>query len=67
MRISVFSFVLVCAAIAGCTNAGQVYTVSCSGTGTECNARAADICPAGYDIDSATLNPYERTMIVRCK
>ena len=67
MRISVLSFLLVCAAIAGCTNAGQVYTVSCGGAGAECYARAAKICPAGYDIDSATLNPYERAMIVRCK
>ena len=37
--------------------------VSCGGTGAECYARAAEICPEGYD----TVNPYERRMMVRCK
>jgi len=67
MRISVFSFLLVCAALAGCTSTAQVYKVSCGGTGAECYARAAKICPAGYDTVNSTVNPYERTMIVRCK
>jgi hypothetical protein len=67
MRISMLSFLLVFAAIAGCTNAGQVFTVSCGSTGANCNAGAAEICPAGYDTVNSTLNPYERTMMVRCK
>lgn len=38
----------------------------------DCLARAAEICPAGYDIVTATqesvplVNPYERSMYVRC-
>ena len=67
MRVSMLSILLVCATIAGCSNAGQVFTVSCGGTGADCNARAAEICPAGYDTVNSTLNPYERTMMVRCK
>jgi hypothetical protein len=67
MRVSMLSFLLVCAVIAGCTKAGEVFTVSCGGTGADCNARAAEICPAGYDTVNSTVNAYERTMIVRCK
>jgi hypothetical protein len=73
MHVSMPSFLLVCATmlvcatIAGCTNAGQVFTVSCGGTGVDCNARAAEICPAGYDTVNSTLNAYGRTMMVRCE
>jgi hypothetical protein len=67
MRVSTLSFLLLFAVTSGCTNAGQVFTVSCGGAGADCNARAAEICPAGYDTVNSTLNAYERTMIVRCK
>jgi hypothetical protein len=67
MRFSMLSFLFVCAAIAGCTNAGQVFTVSCGGTGAACDAKAAEICPAGFDTVNSTVNPYKRTMMVRCK
>ena len=67
MRVSMLSFLLVCATIAGCTNAGQVFKVTCGGTGADCNARAAEICPAGYDTVNSTLNAYGRTMTVRCE
>ena len=67
LRISMPSFLLLCTALAGCTTAGQVATVTCGGTGADCYAKAAEICSADFDIVTTTLNPYERTMTVRCK
>ena len=67
LRISMPSLLLLCAALAGCSNAGQPFTVTCGGTGADCYAKAAEICPADYDIHNTTLNPYERTMMGRCK
>lgn len=71
-------------ALAACTTArqtalpggGQGYAIGCSGiqhTMDDCYARAAEMCPAGYDIVAAdeestpVINPYQRSMYVRCR
>jgi hypothetical protein len=75
---------LIVSSLTGCTTArpsalpggGQGYAVGCGGiqhTMDDCLARAADICPAGYDIVTATqesvpfINPYQRSMYIRCR
>jgi hypothetical protein len=69
--------------LAACANAhpsalpggGTGYAIGCSGiqnTMDDCYAKAAQICPAGYDVAAATqefvpiINPFERSMYVRC-
>jgi hypothetical protein len=49
------SFLLMCAAIACCTKAGRSSLSASAGTGGDCNARAAEICPAGYDTVDSTV------------
>ena len=78
--ISLFALII----LASCTTAhptalpggGQGYMVGCSGiqhTMTDCYARSAEICPAGYDIvatdQSSTpfINPYNRSMFIQCR
>lgn len=70
--------------LAACTTAhptalpggGQGYEIGCGGiqhTMDDCLARAAGVCPAGYDIVTTTqesvplINPYERSMYIRCQ
>ena len=52
------------------------YMIGCGGiqhTMADCYAKAAETCPGGYDIVGATaesvpiINPYERTMMVKCR
>ncbi len=75
---------LIVSSLTGCTTArtmalpggGQGYAIGCGGiqhTMDDCLAHAAEICPGGYDIVTATqesvplIHPYERSMYVRCK
>jgi hypothetical protein len=74
---------LAAASLAGCASAKQIalpggrpgYMVSCSGiqlTLADCYAKAAKVCPAGYDITSkdltsTVLNPFQRSMLVSCR
>lgn len=70
--------------LTGCTTArptalpggGQGYAIGCGGiqhTMDDCLARAAEVCPGGYDVVTTTqesvpiINPYERSMYVRCR
>jgi hypothetical protein len=55
---------------------GQGYAIGCSGiqhTMDDCLARAAAVCPGGYDMVTTTqesvpiINPYGRSMYVRCR
>lgn len=81
---SILTLLLLAPMVTACTTArpmalpggGQGYMVGCNGiqhTMADCYAKAAEICPTGYDIVSATaesvpvINPYARTMMVRCK
>jgi hypothetical protein len=74
----------ICLAPIGCGTAAPMalpggdegYMIGCGGiqnTMATCLAKAAQMCPEGYDIVAATaesvpiINPYERTMMVRCK
>ena len=67
----------------GCTTArttalpggGQGYAIGCAGiqhTMDDCLARAAEICPTGYNIVTPNqesvplINPYQRSMYIRC-
>ncbi len=77
------AFLLAAALLAGCASAqraplpggGQGYMVSCSGiqlTLADCYAKAAKVCPAGYDVatkdlTSTVLNPFQRSMLVTCR
>ena len=75
---------LICLALTGCATSrpmalpggGEGYMIGCNGiqlTMADCLAKAAEMCPSGYDIAAATaesvpiINPYARTMMVRCK
>jgi hypothetical protein len=76
-------FLLAAIALAGCASAqraslpggGQGYMVSCSGiqlTLADCYAKAAKVCPTGYDVatkdlTSTVLNPFQRSMLVSCR
>jgi hypothetical protein len=70
--------------LASCTTArqtalpggGRGYAIGCGGiqhTMDDCLARAAEVCPGGYDVVTTTqesvplINPYERSMYVRCR
>ena len=74
----------VCLALTGCATArpmalpggGEGYMIGCNGiqlTMADCLAKAAQVCPEGYDIAAATaesvplINPFERTLMVQCK
>ncbi|MCB8876593.1 hypothetical protein [Acidisoma silvae] len=71
------------ASLAGCASAEQAalpgggpgYKVSCSGIQhqlSDCYAKAAKVCPAGYDVVSkdlsaTVLNPFQRSMLISCR
>ncbi|MCB8881777.1 hypothetical protein ACELLULO517_16125 [Acidisoma cellulosilytica] len=77
------AFLLAAASLAGCASAQRAslpdgrpgYKVSCSGiqhTLADCDAKAAKVCPTGYDIASkdlttTVLNPFQRSMLVSCR
>lgn len=76
---------ILCAVIglSGCASAQRVqlsgstagYRVSCSGIQhrlADCYTKAAQVCPAGYDVISkdlstTVLNPFQRSMLVSCR
>jgi hypothetical protein len=62
------------AQVASLPGGGQGFKVSCSGiqlTLADCYAKAAKVCPAGYDVaskdlTSTLLNPFQRSTLVSC-
>jgi hypothetical protein len=83
MDWKITSLLLAAVPLAGCVSAqraslpggAQGYMVSCSGiqhTLADCYTKAAQVCPAGYDIaakdlTSTVLNPFQRSMLVSCR
>jgi hypothetical protein len=77
------AFLLAAASLVGCASAqqaslpggGEGYKVDCSGIQlslADCYAKAAKVCPAGYDVaskdlTSTVLNPFQRSMLVSCR
>lgn len=54
---------------------GKGFMIGCGGiqhTMADCYVKAAQMCPGGYDIVGADvesvpiMNPYERSLMVRC-
>jgi len=77
------AFLLAATSLAGCASAqqaslpggGEGYSVDCSGIQVslaDCYAKAAKVCPAGYDVVTkdlalTVLNPFQRSMLVSCR
>jgi hypothetical protein len=77
------AFLLAAVSLAACASArqaslpggGEGYSVDCSGIQlslADCYAKAAKVCPDGYDVaakdlTSTVLNPFQRSMLLSCR